>query len=341
LRAVLDTAAEAIVVTDENGTIISFNRAAEVIFGYTASEVMGSNLTKIVGADLAAEHMASPALALDSSDDQPTGGGCEIEGLHKNGATVPLDLSVAEWRDDGGQRFLTVIMRDISVRKAAEARQETLMRELDHRAKNILAVVQSVLRLTPQDRPGAFAAAETRVAGLARAHSLLAEGGWMGADLRAVAERELAHFVQTSSGLDRRAVGFNGPPLALAPSAVQPVAMVLHELATNAAKHGALSTPGGRVEVRWSAGRRKGEDGFLHLRWAEVGGPPIVGPPDRRGFGTRVIESTVRGQLGGSLEQRWESRGVVVEIAVPLTRLVAGDEAAERPSGNGARASAA
>ena len=119
------------------------------------------------------------------------------------------------------------------------------------------------------------------------------------------------------------AVFLEGPPVPLAPAAVQPFAMVLHELATNAAKHGALSAPGGRLEVRWRAGRMAGDDGLLRLRWAETGGPPLAGPPTRRGFGTRVIEATVRGQLGGAVERRWEPSGLVVEVAVPLARATA------------------
>jgi hypothetical protein len=99
--------------------------------------------------------------------------------------------------------------------------------------------------------------------------------------------------------------------------------MVLHELATNAAKHGSLSAPGGRVEVRWRAGDRAEDNGMLRLRWTEAGGPPVAGAPARRGFGTRVVEATVRGQLGGTVERRWEPSGLVVEVAVPLARLVA------------------
>lgn len=337
LRAVVDTAADAIVVTNEAGTIISFNRAAELIFGYSAPEAIGTNVRTFIGA----QHEASAAFRAVDREQQLTGREREIEGFRKNGSRVPLDLSIAEWRDAEGQPFSTMIMRDISLRKAAEVRQEMLSREVDHRAKNILAVVQSVLRLTPQDRPGALAAAEKRVAGLARAHTLLAEAGWIGADLRVVAERELAPFMETSSGQDRPPVRLNGPPVGLAPSAVQPMAMVLHELATNAAKHGALSEPAGRVEMQWRAGRRKGEDGLLHLRWAEAGGPPVAGPPERRGFGTRVIDATVRGQLGGTVERRWSPSGVVVEITVPLARVLAGDEAAEPQSGSAARANAA
>ncbi len=163
---------------------------------------------------------------------------------------------------------------------------------------------------------------------VAKPHSLLAEGGWSGADLRVVAQRELAHFTQTPGGLGNPSVSLSGPPVALAPSAVQPLAMVLHELATNAAKHGALSAPGGRVEVGWSAGRRQGEHGLLRLRWAEAGGPPLAGPPRRRGFGTRVVEATVRSQLGGSVERQWEPDGLIVEVTVPLARVMAGTEAA-------------
>jgi two-component sensor histidine kinase len=99
--------------------------------------------------------------------------------------------------------------------------------------------------------------------------------------------------------------------------------MVLHELATNAAKHGALSVPSGSVKVRWRIGRRTGEDGSLRLRWTEAGGPPVAGAPSRRGFGTRVIDATIRGQLGGTVERRWVQAGLTVEIAVPLARAAA------------------
>ncbi|TDH58084.1 PAS domain S-box protein [Dankookia rubra] len=342
LRAILDTAADAIVVTDERGTMLSFNRAAEATFGYTGSEAVGQNIATLICADDDAHHDVCLATYLQTSERKAVGVGREVEGKRKDDSLVPLDLSISDWQDAAGERFFTAIMRDISARKATEARQDILVREVDHRAKNILAVVQSVLRLTPRDQPGAFAAAETRVAGLARVHSLLAEGGWLGADLRAVAERELAAFGAGSSGVKGGPmVSFEGPPAALAPPAVQPLAMVLHELATNAAKHGALSTPGGRVKVRWIVGRRKGEDGLLRLRWAEEGGPSVACPPARRGFGTRVVEATVRGQLGGTVERHWERTGLVVEIAVPVARVLAGAEAAASASANPERRASA
>jgi PAS domain S-box-containing protein len=332
LRAVVDTAVDAIVVIDASGVVQSFNRSAETIFGYGVEEVVGRNVSVLMGAEHTGRHDGYLAAYLRTGERKIIGVGREVEGRRKDGSLVPLDLSIAEWRDSGGRRFFTGIMRDISARKADEARRALLMREVDHRAKNALAVVQSVLRLTPRDEPQAFAAAvEARVAALARVHSLLAEGGWSGADLRAVAERELAPYAaprgEGAGGPGARGplVSLDGPPVPLAPAAVQPFAMVLHELATNAAKHGALSVPGGAVEVRWRAGRRAREDGLLRLRWTETGGPPLAGPPARRGFGSRVIEATVRGQFGGAVERRWDPSGLVVEVEIPLARTTAGD----------------
>jgi PAS domain S-box-containing protein len=228
---------------------------------------------------------------------------------------------------------------DVTERRAAEHHRLLLARELDHRAKNALAVVQAALRLTPKDG-GAAAYAEAvegRVAALARAHTLLARGRWEGAGLRALLEAELAPFLPAdpdaadpdpdadgdgdAPALPRAAL--DGPSLTLAPAAAQALSMALHELATNATKHGALGAREGRVAVSWDIdcmSRR------LRLRWAESGGPPVAGPPARRGFGSRVVEATVRDQLGGSVERRWEASGLVCEIEAPLERTLVGRE---------------
>ena len=342
LRAIVDTAVDAIMVIDEKGILHSFNRSAETIFGYGADEVVGRNVSVLMDAEQASRHDGYLGAYFRTGERKIIGVGREVEGRRKDGSRVPLDLAIAEWRDGEGKRFFTGIMRDISARRADEARQALLVREVDHRAKNALAVVQSVLRLTPANDAQSFAAAvEARVAALARAHSLLAEGGWSGADLRTVAERELAAYSTPRRGATAAAtaavptlpeplVSLDGPPLPLSPAAVQPFAMVLHELATNAAKHGALSAPGGRVELRWRAGRRAEDDGRLRLLWAETGGPRLLAPPSHRGFGTRVIDNTVRGQLGGTVERRWEPSGLVVEVAVPLKRATSDADAAVR-----------
>lgn len=213
-------------------------------------------------------------------------------------------------------RFAVLFM-DVTERRHTEERQTLLTREVDHRAKNVLAVVQAALRLTPKDDPDAYAKAiEGRVAALARAHTLLAAEHWSGADLRALLRHELAAFMEGGRGA--KGVGprvdLEGPALMLPPATAQPLAMAVHELTTNAAKYGALSVPAGHLAVRWclEPGRR------LRLRWTESGGPPIADPPSRNGFGSRVLTGTVRGQLGGTVSLDWAPTGLVCDVDVPL-----------------------
>ena len=207
---------------------------------------------------------------------------------------------------------------DITARKEAEERQALLMREVDHRAKNALAVVQAVLRLTRAGSMPEFAkAVEGRVAALARAQTLLTESRWTGADLEAMLRGELSPFVGSGGGSK---VLLDGPPVLIAPLTAQPLSMALHELATNAAKYGSLSVPDGTLELSWyedPPGVR------IHLRWREIGGPQVLAPPERRGFGSRVIETTIREQLRGDVSTRWEPTGLVCEIDIPLHRTVA------------------
>lgn len=185
-------------------------------------------------------------------------------------------------------------MEDVHERRLAEEHREILSREVDHRARNLLSVVQAVLRLTPRGDPATHVeAVEGRIAALGRAHALLAEARWAGAELRDLAQEELAAY----GGLGDR-IALEGPSVALAPDAAQAFSMVLHELATNAAKYGALLAPEGRVRVTWLIEDRVNGD-TLQLRWEETGGTPPGAAPPRRGFGSRLIEATVAGQLGG------------------------------------------
>jgi PAS domain S-box-containing protein len=232
----------------------------------------------------------------------------------KDGSRVFIEgATIALRRPDGALRGFLKIGQDVTSRKAAEERQALLTREVDHRAKNALAVVQTMLRLTrAPDVQGFARAVEGRVAALARAQTLLSEVSWEGADLRALLEGELAPF------LAGQRAALRGLPVVLPPGVAQPVAMAAHELATNAAKHGALSAPGGQVAVEWEVA--PGEPDLLGLRWIEAGGPPVEGPPGRRGFGSRVLEGTVRQQLGGQVRLDWQPAGLVCEMEIPLRR---------------------
>ncbi|SDD90308.1 PAS domain S-box-containing protein [Belnapia rosea] len=226
--------------------------------------------------------------------------------------------TVSTVRDPSSGRIVRTLAasQDITERRAAEERQTLLTRELDHRAKNVLAVVQAALRLTPRTSAEEYAeAVEGRVAALARAHALLAGARWSGAGLRELVAAEISVFLGASV-TDR--VVIEGPPVTLSPPAVQAVSMALHELATNATKHGALSRPGGCLHLSWSLTERPG---WLLLRWTERGGPRLAGPPVRRGFGSRVLRATVQDQLGGQLEQAWLPEGLECTIAVPMARI--------------------
>jgi two-component sensor histidine kinase len=193
-------------------------------------------------------------------------------------------------------------MRDITARKEAEERQRLLLRELSHRVKNTLAVVQSIATRsvsggrTLKEAREAFA---KRLRALARAHDLLTASEWRGASLLAVAEGELRPY--------RERVRLEGPDLALTPKAAQTLTLVLHELATNAAKHGALSAPQGIIELHWSVAAAV-EGPVLHLAWRERGGPAVV-EPTRRGFGRTLVEHAPAHDLDGRAHLTFRPEG--------------------------------
>ena len=196
---------------------------------------------------------------------------------------------------------------DITERKSAEDKQTLLTREVDHRARNALAIVQSIVRLTKAPTTEAYVEAiEGRIKALSRVHSLLSQYRWEGADLRRLLEDELAPF-QTSA----MHVTTQGPSISLKPPAAQALALALHELATNAAKYGALASPSGKLNVTWDVMR---DDIVVH--WSETGAHVKAGPQSS-GFGTKVIKSGVEQQLGGKVLLDWRKDGLRCELRIP------------------------
>jgi two-component sensor histidine kinase/CheY-like chemotaxis protein len=205
---------------------------------------------------------------------------------------------------------------DITDRKVAEERQQLLAREVDHRAKNALALVQSIVRLTRANSVAAYTAAvEGRIRALSRAHTVLALSRWQGADIRGLVDEELAPY-RTS---ETAKIVSTGPNVSLQPAAAQSLALALHELATNAAKYGALSSMAGRVQVSWELNA-----GALELRWAEAGGPPTQAPASP-GFGTRIITASIEGQLGGTTAFDWQPDGLQCVLTVPRDDSILGN----------------
>jgi PAS domain S-box-containing protein len=324
LRAVYDTVPVGLALLDRAGRVLSLNARLSAMLGVerVALPPPGRGLKDILPAAVLGTVRAGHRRVVKTGD---AVAGTEVECV---APAVPGDRRwwVASLQpvlsgppERGGVLAVSLMLEDVTERRYAETRRELLAREADHRARNALAVVLAAVRMTRADTVPAFARAiEGRITAIARAQTLLAERQWSGAGLRAVVEGALAVF--THGGPDMR-VRFDGPELTLTAAAVQPLSMALHELATNAMKYGALSAAEGEVSIAWALDHLSG---LLRLRWSETGGPSVGGPPSRRGFGSRVLEATIRDQLGGRVRRDWRgSGGLVCDIAVPVARAVA------------------
>ncbi len=210
---------------------------------------------------------------------------------------------------DKGGRVIRVsgVTVDITERKRAEERQNLLAREVDHRAKNALALAQSIVRLTRGENVKAYVqAVEGRISALARVHTILSLSSWQGAEIGRLVDEELAPY---STG-DQIASG--GSNIQLQPATAQTLALALHELVTNSAKYGALSTLAGRLSIKWEI-----EADVLQMVWEERDGPAVEKPASR-GFGTRSVIASIESQLGGQANFDWRSEGLVCRLSVPL-----------------------
>ncbi|WP_143270790.1 MULTISPECIES: sensor histidine kinase [unclassified Azospirillum] len=303
-----------VVEYNASGIITDINVAGERIFGMSKEELAGLSHDAPLwqaalpdGKPLAGpDHPVARALAGETIS--------EMEYTVRDprtGARQVLSVNAAAIRDPGGQVIgCTATIVDVTARYEAEDRQRLLMREVDHRAKNALAVAQAVVRLSKGDSIAEFTrAVEGRISSLARSHSLLAQASWSGADLKRLLEDELNGFVEGPGRLV-----LSGPAVQLGADLVQSLGLTFHELATNAAKHGALSADDGYISVRWSVQRQ-----VLNLHWEEHGGPKVTAPPDHKGFGSTLLGQVLRHQLGGKMEMEWAETGLKCHLTLPLT----------------------
>jgi len=216
--------------------------------------------------------------------------------------------AIANFDERDRLTWLSGVTADITERKRAEERQILLAEEVDHRARNVVAVVQSIMRLTRAETIDDYIGAlDGRISALSNAHRLLAGSRWEGADLNRLVEEEFAPY--RAGGKER--VAARGSVVMLPPATAQTIALALHELATNAAKYGALSTETGRVDLTWRL-----EGGRLELSWMESDGPQIT-PPNRRGYGSRAIVAGIERQLGGMVKFDWQTNGLRCTLSVP------------------------
>lgn len=213
---------------------------------------------------------------------------------------------------DGAGKLTRVsgVTVDITERKQTEERQLLLAREVDHRARNALAVVQAIVRLTKaRSQQGYVKAVEGRIQALSQAHTLLSESRWQGADVKRLVNEELAPYRNESAR-----VAVEGPAIFLSPEKSQNLALALHELATNSAKYGALSSDIGTLKVDWAIDRGK-----LILHWREAGGPPVQAPK-AQGFGTKIMNASIKHQIGGNVVWDWHPSGLHCTLQIPTSR---------------------
>ena len=326
LAAIVETSSDAILSRALDGTITSWNRAAERTFGYTATEAIGRDIAMLVPPDRVDE-FARTRQSLDTGEPVAP---FETVRLTKDGQRLDVSIAVSPLTNaDGVLVGTSIITRDISERRQAQEQQNLLLAELSHRVKNTLATVLSIANqtLSRAESLDEFSRSfRGRIQALAAAHSLLTAVNWNVAALRVLVEQALQPYASS----DCSNVRISGDEVLLRPSAALTFSLVLHELATNAAKYGALHKPGGLVAV--DCGVRSNGGRELHLHWAESGGPPVR-PPVRRGFGLELIERSVAHQLDGQAVLDYRVEGLVCEITVPLTDSVGTSvSGAERPA---------
>src|SRR5580658_3857931 len=271
LGSIVDSSDDAIVSKNVDGVVTSWNRGAERVFGYTAEEAIGQPITIVIPKDRQDEERdILTRIRRGERIDH-----FETVRQRKDGSLIVVSLTVSPVNNAQGKIVgASKIARDITEQKRSQERIATLAREAEHRSKNVLASVQAAVNLSRADTPeGLKQAIEGRIRALANVHSLFVESRWIGAELSTIAAQELDPYAA------KERVRIEGPPVLLEPNAAQAVAVTLHELATNAAKYGSLSGPGGRVELTWV----HGEDKRLVMRWTETGGPAVQ-VPTREGF---------------------------------------------------------
>jgi PAS domain S-box-containing protein len=296
------------VLVDENGTIRLVNASVEKLFGYKREELVGKKVEALVPEQHVSDHRKLRAAYQEKPEVRLMGLGRDLSGRRKDGSEFPVEIGLNPVGRDGTPGVLATVM-DISTRKQAEEHQRLIIGELKHRTRNLLTIVQAVIANTLKDAKTVSEAGyilNGRVKALSQAYSLLADAAWEGASL--------AKILSAQSILDTKRVTVEGCEITLMPRAAQQFAMIVHELATNALKYGALSSPDGRISISGKIDRYDGEGSFV-FSWRESGGRR-VSPPTRKGFGSAILLEAA--QQFGQVTMNYPPDGLVYRLQVNL-----------------------
>jgi PAS domain S-box-containing protein len=313
LRATYEHASAGIAEVSPKGQFLRVNERFCDLTGYSRSELLARSVWDISAPDDNTAEGESFRTQMKGEIDVYT---VEKRYIHKDGHFVWAELSASRVVDAAGRPLYGIqVVHDLTQRKRWEQQQLLLINELNHRVKNTLATVQSIVAQATRSGGSAAdvrGAIEGRLMALALAHDVLTQANWEGAELRDIVTRATAPF----SGATEPRFHISGPALHVTPRQALALSMALHELGTNAAKYGALAGERGRVDVTWTITSR--EDAF-ELEWAERHGPP-VSPPENRGFGTRLLERGLAGDLDGQVRLDFDPAGVRCRIRAPISQ---------------------
>lgn len=321
LAAIVESSEDAILSKDLDGHIMSWNRGAQRLFGYTAEEAVGQLVTMLIPDDRLDEEPVILAKIQRGERVEHF----ETIRRRKDGSLVDISLTISPIRaPDGSVIGASKVARDISDRRQAEQEQRLVLREMDHRVKNLFTLASSVVSLSARSADSVeslAAAVRDRLSALAQAHTLTLTNRMTESPSTppSTTLQELIRTIlrpydgSTDDGAERATVG--GDDVGISGSSLTSLALLLHEFATNAAKYGAFSTPSGRVEIDCVASA----DSF-EMTWRERGGPAVE-PATSEGFGSLIARATVRGQLGGEMTRQWDREGLTIRLVVAPDRL--------------------
>ena len=314
LNAILSNTREAVFLMDEQQICVYANAAAEQLTGYSFENMRGRPLHDVVHHKKPdGSHYPIEECPIDRAFPERAQTSGEELFVAPDGSFYPVGFTASPVLDDEGKPIGTVIeARNIADEKRFQEHQVLLIDELNHRAKNLLAIVQGLVAQTmTSSDPEIRKALEGRLMALAAAHSLLTKKNWEPAPLRQLVQDAIGPHVAG------QAVSMEGPELMLPSKTAISMVLAVHELATNAVKYGSLSVPGGGVDVRW-----KVEGDELEFQWQEFGGPPVVAPA-KRGFGSKMLERGLAAELDGSVEIEFLTEGVSCKVRASIPRLPA------------------
>lgn len=309
-----DSAPAGLVVVDQQGLITLVNGSAEKQFGYDRGELVGKSIEVLLPvAQVARHHMAREAF-LQKPTARAMGAGRDLSGRRKDGSEFPVEIGLNPIGRKGRITVLATII-DISDRKKLQESQSFIVRELHHRTQNLFAVFQAIASRTIDESKTATEIKNVlkgRIQALARAYAIAEDQGWEGVSLTAMLDRELAGF--------SKCVKIDGCDITVSSSAAQQFALIIHELATNALKYGALSVPDGLVSITGKIDRLNGSATFS-FAWRETGGPPVTAPT-RKGFGSVILVDSAK-QFSQDVTLDYARQGLCYDLHIQLSAIEA------------------